>query len=75
MFCCNQALAPDAVVQHPASFALGTVFNNCLFICLISNIKKYQLAGRPVDILVMPDGAMLVSDDYGGAITRIAYRG
>lgn len=31
--------------------------------------------GRPVDILVMPDGSMLVSDDYGGAITRIAYRG
>ena len=30
--------------------------------------------GRPVDVLVMPDGALLVSDDHAGAIYRIAYR-
>lgn len=30
--------------------------------------------GRPADLLVMPDGALLVSDDYAGAIYRIAYR-
>ncbi|MDP7504909.1 MAG: sorbosone dehydrogenase family protein, partial [Nitrospinota bacterium] len=30
--------------------------------------------GRPVDIQVMPDGAILVSDDYVGAIYRISYR-
>lgn len=29
--------------------------------------------GRPVDLLVMPDGALLVSDDYAGAIYRISY--
>jgi glucose/arabinose dehydrogenase len=29
--------------------------------------------GRPVDILVMPDGALLVSDDRSGAIYRISY--
>lgn len=29
--------------------------------------------GRPVDILIMPDGAMLVSDDYAGVIYRISY--
>jgi glucose/arabinose dehydrogenase len=29
--------------------------------------------GRPVDVLVMPDGALLVSDDEGGAIYRISY--
>jgi glucose/arabinose dehydrogenase len=28
--------------------------------------------GRPVDVLVMPDGALLVSDDRKGAIYRIA---
>ena len=28
--------------------------------------------GRPVDLLVMPDGALLVSDDYAGAIYRIS---
>jgi glucose/arabinose dehydrogenase len=31
--------------------------------------------GRPVDLLVMPDGALLVSDDRAGAIYRIAYAG
>ena len=29
--------------------------------------------GRPVDVLVMPDGSMLVSDDYAGVIYRITY--
>ena len=30
--------------------------------------------GRPVDIMVAPDGALLVSDDTGGAIYRVSYR-
>jgi glucose/arabinose dehydrogenase len=29
--------------------------------------------GRPVDVLVMPDGALLVSDDHANAIYRISY--
>ncbi|AKB12255.1 MAG: PQQ-dependent sugar dehydrogenase [Methanosarcina thermophila] len=29
--------------------------------------------GRPVDVLVMPDGALLVSDDKNNAIYRISY--
>ncbi len=31
--------------------------------------------GRPADVLVAPDGSLLVSDDYAGAIYRIRYRG
>jgi glucose/arabinose dehydrogenase len=31
--------------------------------------------GRPVDIQVMPDGALLVTDDSAGAIYRITYGG
>lgn len=30
--------------------------------------------GRPVDVLVMPDGALLVSDDQAGAVYRIYYQ-
>jgi glucose/arabinose dehydrogenase len=30
--------------------------------------------GRPVDVLQMPDGAMLVSDDYNGIIYRVSYK-
>jgi glucose/arabinose dehydrogenase len=29
--------------------------------------------GRPVDVLVMPDGALLVSDDFANCIYRITY--
>jgi glucose/arabinose dehydrogenase len=30
--------------------------------------------GRPVDVLVAPDGALLVSDDFAGVIYRISYQ-
>jgi glucose/arabinose dehydrogenase len=30
--------------------------------------------GRPVDVLVMPDGSLLVSDDRADAVYRISYR-
>ncbi|MBS1137900.1 MAG: putative L-sorbosone dehydrogenase, partial [Proteobacteria bacterium] len=30
--------------------------------------------GRPADVLVLPDGSLLVSDDGAGAIYRITYR-
>jgi glucose/arabinose dehydrogenase len=30
-------------------------------------------AGRPADVLVMPDGSLLVSDDKAGRIYRITY--
>jgi len=32
-----------------------------------------KVLGRPVDVQVMPDGALLVSDDYAGVVYRIAY--
>lgn len=34
-----------------------------------------DVSGRPVDVLVMPDGALLVSDDDADAIYRIWYEG
>jgi glucose/arabinose dehydrogenase len=33
-----------------------------------------SVTGRPVDVLQMPDGALLVSDDHAGAIYRITYQ-
>ncbi|MCL1142344.1 PQQ-dependent sugar dehydrogenase [Shewanella gaetbuli] len=49
-----------------------------------NNVKSYQPFatgwlqgeqswGRPVDIMTMPDGSVLVSDDAGNAIYRISY--
>ena len=31
--------------------------------------------GRPNDVLVMPDGALLISDDQAGVIYRVVYKG
>ena len=38
-------------------------------------MKNESAWGRPADVLVMPDGSLLVSDDLAGAIYRITYRG
>ena len=36
-------------------------------------VKDNQYLGRPVDVLVMADGALLVSDDHAGAVYRVSY--
>jgi glucose/arabinose dehydrogenase len=38
-------------------------------------LKGATASGRPADVLVMPDGALLVSDDKAGRIYRISYDG
>jgi len=37
--------------------------------------KTRQYRGRPVDVANLPDGSILVSDDFAGAIYRISYVG
>ena len=34
---------------------------------------EQKATGRPVDILLLKDGSMLISDDYGDAIYRVSY--
>ena len=36
-------------------------------------LQNESVSGRPVDIVVHPDGSLLVSDDYAGKIYRISY--
>jgi glucose/arabinose dehydrogenase len=36
-------------------------------------IQDNNYVGRPVDLLVMKDGSLLISDDYAGAIYRVSY--
>jgi hypothetical protein len=40
---------------------------------LDSETRQYR--GRPVDVVNLPDGSMLVSDDFAGALYRISYTG
>lgn len=37
-------------------------------------LQRGRALGRPVDVLVMPDGALLVSDDHADVIYRVSYK-
>ncbi len=37
-------------------------------------LQNGERKGRPVDVEILPDGSMLVSDDYADAIYRITYK-
>jgi len=37
-------------------------------------VENNQYLGRPVDVMVMKDGSLLVSDDHNGAIYRVSYK-
>jgi glucose/arabinose dehydrogenase len=51
---------PDGEVLSQRVFASGWVQNE-------------KTWGRPNDVLVMPDGALLISDDYANVIYRVSY--
>jgi glucose/arabinose dehydrogenase len=36
-------------------------------------LQNNEYAGRPVDVQIMKDGSLLVSDDYAGAVYRVSY--
>jgi glucose/arabinose dehydrogenase len=50
----------DGTVKSWAPFLTGFLVDN-----------KYL--GRPVDLEVMKDGSLLISDDYNGAVYRVSY--
>jgi glucose/arabinose dehydrogenase len=37
-------------------------------------LQNEEVSGRPVDIAVMPDGSILVSDDHAHKVYRVSYR-
>jgi len=49
----------------------GTVVNQEVFAS--GWLQAEEAWGRPNDVMVMPDGALLVSDDYADVIYRISY--
>lgn len=38
-------------------------------------LRGEEVVGRPVDLVTLADGSMLISDDYGGRIYRVTYDG
>ena len=58
------SLKPDGSADRTEVFAEGWL-----------DPATMQYRGRPVDVAQMPDGSLLVSDDFAGAIYRITYVG
>jgi glucose/arabinose dehydrogenase len=58
------SLNEDGSVKETKPFAEGW---------LIQDTGEYL--GRPVDVAQLPDGSLLVSDDFVGAVYRISYQG
>lgn len=52
----------------------GTAGNMEVFASGFLDTETGIYRGRPVDVAVMKDGSMLVSDDFAGAIYRISYQ-
>ena len=53
-------LNPDGTVKSVEPFITGFLVNN-------------NYIGRPVDIELMKDGSILISDDWNGAVYRVSY--
>lgn len=51
----------------------GKVVEYCVFMEGFLDPATDTNWGRPVDVQVMPDGSLLVSDDFANAIYRITY--
>jgi glucose/arabinose dehydrogenase len=58
------SLKADGTADKTEVFAQGWLDNNT---------GTYR--GRPVDVAVMKDGSLLISDDFAGAIYRVTYQG
>ncbi len=56
--------AQGRVLRHEP-FVQGWLYRNL--------IGRETVAGRPADVLVLPDGSLLISDDLGGAIYRVRH--
>jgi glucose/arabinose dehydrogenase len=52
----------------------GKVIEHKVFAEGFLDVAADKAWGRPVDVMPMPDGALLVSDDQAGAIYRISYK-
>ena len=53
----------------------GTIKETKPFITGWLNPKNDDVWGRPVDFEILPDGSMLISDDYADVVYRVYYKG
>ena len=69
----NRSKATGGLVNFVSMKADGTADKSSVFADGFLDADTGIYRGRPVDVAVMKDGSLLVSDDYAGAIYRITY--
>ena len=69
----NRTVPVGARVMFTALDEEGNAASTEVFADGWLNEDTGEYRGRPMDIAFLPDGSMLVSDDFAGAIWRIAY--
>jgi glucose/arabinose dehydrogenase len=71
----NRSKATGGLIDFVSIKADGTAGKHEVFADGFLDPETGIYRGRPVDVAVMKDGSMLVSDDYAGALYRITYVG
>ncbi|MDE2047527.1 MAG: sorbosone dehydrogenase, partial [Betaproteobacteria bacterium] len=71
----NRTKPTGALVDFVSLKADGTADRSEVFLDGFLDDSTGLYRGRPVDVAVMKDGSMLVSDDFAGALYRITYTG
>ena len=71
----NRTTPVGAVLLYTSLKADGTADKTETFASGFLNPETNQYRGRPVDVANLPDGSILVSDDFAGALYRISYDG
>ncbi len=71
----NRSKATGGLIDFVSLKADGTADKHEVFADGFLDPETGIYRGRPVDVAVMKDGSMLVSDDYAGALYRISYVG
>ena len=71
----NRTKATGALINFVPVKADGTAGPSEIFAEGWLDSRTGIYTGRPVDVAVMKDGSLLISDDYVGAIYRVTYSG
>ncbi len=69
----NRSKATGGLVNFVSMKADGTADKSTVFADGFLDSETGTYRGRPVDVAVMKDGSLLISDDYAGAIYRVTY--
>ena len=69
----NRTKPTGADIQYVSMKADGTADKTEVFASGFLDADTGLFRGRPVDVAVMKDGSLLISDDFAGAIYRVSY--